>query len=293
MKRKAFTLIELLVVIAIIAILAAILFPVFAQAKEKAKQTQCLSNLNQLGKSLALYLSDHDDTYPLSFTNNGSQWLYLNYHPVPNDWNRSDSDAMQSQYGMFWANSLFAYVQNWAVYECPSGVELQLSGVNYSQSNWDEQRPRRIGYNFNGLLHAYNASGIANPAELITVWEGRGKVNTLGYGLVNPFLVCNAGVGARCLFTPADLPQGGMFTPARTMWIHNKGVQASFADTHSKWRRVGAQWSNSPSGGQPYTDWRVDPFTGYYALGIPSNYWQVSDGTGHAFLFRPNYDFRD
>ncbi|MBN9503741.1 MAG: hypothetical protein BGO01_12245 [Armatimonadetes bacterium 55-13] len=62
--KKAFTLIELLVVIAIIAILAAILFPVFAQAKEAAKKTQCLSNLKQIGTGMAMYLADYDDTLP-------------------------------------------------------------------------------------------------------------------------------------------------------------------------------------------------------------------------------------
>jgi prepilin-type N-terminal cleavage/methylation domain-containing protein len=61
--KKAFTLIELLVVIAIIAILAAILFPVFAQAKEAAKKTSCLSNLQQIGTSTEIYLNDYDDTY--------------------------------------------------------------------------------------------------------------------------------------------------------------------------------------------------------------------------------------
>jgi len=63
-NQKAFTLIELLVVIAIIAILAAMLFPVFAQAREAAKKTTCLSNLRQAGMGIMMYNSDNDDTYP-------------------------------------------------------------------------------------------------------------------------------------------------------------------------------------------------------------------------------------
>src|SRR5579862_1239618 len=65
-SKRAFTLIELLVVIAIIAILAAILFPVFAQAREKARAISCLSNTKQLGLAVMMYVQDYDETYPLT-----------------------------------------------------------------------------------------------------------------------------------------------------------------------------------------------------------------------------------
>lgn len=69
--KRAFTLIELLVVIAIIAILAAVLFPVFAQAKESAKRTQSLSNVKQIGTSMLMYMNDADDTTPITWRNQG------------------------------------------------------------------------------------------------------------------------------------------------------------------------------------------------------------------------------
>lgn len=75
MSRRAFTLIELLVVIAIIAILAAILFPVFAQAKEAAKKTGCVSNAKQMGLVMTLYANDHDDRLPsLYWANLTTRW---------------------------------------------------------------------------------------------------------------------------------------------------------------------------------------------------------------------------
>jgi prepilin-type N-terminal cleavage/methylation domain-containing protein/prepilin-type processing-associated H-X9-DG protein len=72
--RKGFTLIELLVVIAIIAILAAILFPVFAQAREKARQISCLSNLKQIGIGCMMYIQDYDESYPLGYMWDGNDW---------------------------------------------------------------------------------------------------------------------------------------------------------------------------------------------------------------------------
>jgi prepilin-type processing-associated H-X9-DG protein/prepilin-type N-terminal cleavage/methylation domain-containing protein len=75
---RAFTLIELLVVIAIIAVVAAILFPVFAQAREKARQITCVSNVRQLGMALSLYVEDNDETFPFSYSpDTGNYWHVL------------------------------------------------------------------------------------------------------------------------------------------------------------------------------------------------------------------------
>ncbi len=80
MKRRGFTLIELLVVIAIIAILAAILFPVFARARDKARQTSCLSNLKQLGLAVAMYTQDYDEMTPIHNDDDGTPgWRWFQF----------------------------------------------------------------------------------------------------------------------------------------------------------------------------------------------------------------------
>jgi prepilin-type N-terminal cleavage/methylation domain-containing protein/prepilin-type processing-associated H-X9-DG protein len=99
MSRKGFTLIELLVVIAIIAILAAILFPVFARARAKARQTSCLSNEKQIGLAFMMYASDYDDTYPMSY-------YYQN--------------GANSGHGYVqWSGLIQPYVRNNALFVCP------------------------------------------------------------------------------------------------------------------------------------------------------------------------------
>lgn len=90
-----FTLIELLVVIAIVAVLAAILFPVFGRAREKARQTRCLSNLKQIGAAMEMYTSDHDDMYPMAAT------VFPTGYP-------------------YWDDVLAPYLRNEQVLICPS-----------------------------------------------------------------------------------------------------------------------------------------------------------------------------
>lgn len=102
MRQRAFTLIELLVVIAIIAILAAILFPVFAQAREKARQTACLSNMKQIGTAVTMYSGDYDESV------------------VPSE--NGNPGPLTS-----WPSLIFPYIKNTGVFVCPSGSEDALS----------------------------------------------------------------------------------------------------------------------------------------------------------------------
>jgi prepilin-type N-terminal cleavage/methylation domain-containing protein len=94
-KNSGFTLIELLVVIAIIAILAAILFPVFAKVREKARQTSCLSNEKQLGLAIVQYVEDYDEQFPNGFSN------------------------QTNSPGVGWATQVYPYVKSVGVYKCP------------------------------------------------------------------------------------------------------------------------------------------------------------------------------
>ncbi len=130
--RSGFTLIELLVVIAIIAILAAILFPVFAKAREKARQISCLSNMRQLGTSTAMYVQDYDEQfYPHRFNCPGPGASatcpqYLD-GSIPNALTRFTGGAEQRFY---WIFLLQPYVKNYQVFQCPSapGAFTPVSG---------------------------------------------------------------------------------------------------------------------------------------------------------------------
>ena len=121
--KKGFTLIELRVVIAIIAILAAILFPVFAQAREKARQTQCLSNLKQLGTAFQMYTNDYEDTCPAMSPANGD-WgeNYLgHYGCYAADLEREKNYSYRSQ--------LEPYVKNAKLFACPSDSTVNVNWV--------------------------------------------------------------------------------------------------------------------------------------------------------------------
>ena len=129
-QRSGFTLIELLVVIAIIAILAAILFPVFATAREKARQTTCSSNLKQLGLAMLQYAQDYDELLPC-----GTQGV----------------TSTQDGRGVGWAGQVFPYAKSIALFQCPDDTHLA------SQPSWG-QYPISYAENQN-VVFQYNFGG--------------------------------------------------------------------------------------------------------------------------------------
>ncbi len=148
MSRKGFTLIELLVVIAIIAILAAILFPVFARAREKARQTSCLSNVKQLMLSVMMYAQDYDEML------------------IPG------AQIKPSAPGNLWFDVIQPYVNNEQILVCPSQAN-PTAGANYD--------PTGYGWNYQEFGYRYDSpdsygwgtalSEITNPAGTIVLGD--------------------------------------------------------------------------------------------------------------------------
>jgi prepilin-type N-terminal cleavage/methylation domain-containing protein/prepilin-type processing-associated H-X9-DG protein len=131
-KRSGFTLIELLVVIAIIAILAAILFPVFAQARAQARKTSCLSNVKQLGLGFMMYVQDYDETFPIAWGNPAGTWV-----DTVDPYIKNKGDARNPDGTYNWNRAK-------GIYHCPD----------------DSDGPAQVSYTTNAML-----MGAGNPVD--------------------------------------------------------------------------------------------------------------------------------
>ena len=151
MRRKGFTLIELLVVIAIIAILAAILFPVFARAREKARQTSCLSNQKQLGLAWSMYVQDYSENVP------------------PYAIRLVDDDGVGYGWGPRWYELIEPYVMNEQIFACPSdGGAIRsyaYNGYFLVNSQWI--------MGFAAPYAAQTLADIERPSEMIVLGESQ------------------------------------------------------------------------------------------------------------------------
>ena len=238
--RKGFTLIELLVVIAIIAILAAILFPVFAQAREKARQATCQSNLKQLGLAMRMYTEDYDG-------------MFISSYIFPNGW------RVCPHY--IWPDFVQPYIKNWQVFSCPSGVQSFYADHNarscaqmgtqpylgtnnnpfrltyvYNEGWSDAARPPQasptVGYalpGYNGMVsHSTNWAdvGVADAA----IEDHAGTIV-----LTDGIPVRAAGATAIVVFRIIRDAEWG--TGPTAVRRHAEGLNALYADSHVKFVR--------------------------------------------------------
>jgi len=225
MRRRGFTLIELLVVIAIIAILAAILFPVFARAREKARQASCSSNHKQIMLAWITYMTDYDNKTTMCWY--GPQW----------GWDQAGTDYMS------YHKALQPYMKNWQIWECPS-----KDGVVMCNRQNDAGRIyASIGYNC-GSANGCREAEIARPAEMIIIadtWGGGTdpRVNpmncrTARWDHVNPARTdCN---DYRC---PNFVDHTWLIPESR----HNEGLNCGYADGHVKWQKYQTVYPASPN----------------------------------------------
>ena len=197
MRRRGFTLIELLVVIAIIAILAAILFPVFAKAREKARQSSCLSNVKQLMTAVLSYTQDYDEKFPLARMHG-----------------RADG-------GNYWYQVIAPYVKNAQIFVCPS----KQTGIGFCGGyGWNLRGAYYYGHTdgygyYEGDFGTWNGQVVCQPdvqfpSESIVLGDPGSNVYG-GHGL---YLVLYGGL---------------TYLPV----LHNDGGNYGLADGHAKWYR--------------------------------------------------------
>ena len=228
-SNRGFTLIELLVVIAIIAILAAILFPVFAQTRAKARQAACLSNLKQISTGLMMYTQDYDEVLPGDHLNTdaGINRPLGFMEPVVN--------GVPATYRN-WGRDVQPYLKNTQVYICPNtSPRSQVSnppGTTPGSPAYNETRlpgGANLSYMLNGIAATKPLAAIPAPADIIYLHE------YAAYGRTaqdRPRMVTTGNPPV-----PVDPPRAQQFDHGLYDFQHNGGANLLFADGHAKFQK--------------------------------------------------------
>ncbi|HZH99434.1 MAG TPA: prepilin-type N-terminal cleavage/methylation domain-containing protein [Fimbriimonadaceae bacterium] len=169
--KRGFTLIELLVVIAIIAILAALLFPVFARAKHAAKQTTCISNLSQIGKSIGLYMGDHDDIFPFAVDASDKY--------TPSIWDGHPEWQQHIQNMPMLHEALQPYLKSRDIFKCPADNGTEMLDNHFNQQfrtspNLYAQHGSSYFFRTEIAFRAYSQTSFQLPANVNVLFDGAG-----------------------------------------------------------------------------------------------------------------------
>jgi prepilin-type N-terminal cleavage/methylation domain-containing protein/prepilin-type processing-associated H-X9-DG protein len=223
-KRTAFTLIELLVVIAIIAILAAILFPVFGRARDNARRTNCVNNLKQIGIGMLQYIQDYDERYPRHISGRPSG--------VPG----SDGKIWWDQCE-FWPQQIYPYVKSHQVFFCPNSQNTISAPV---EAGAIAQEANILSGNY-GYMEAFadkKQAAIKNPTEkyMLAEWGFHDMSEQPTYVNYGATYMPGAGkLGVSCAGIAAHNPK---LVKDCENSRHFDGITVGFADGHVKWLKA-------------------------------------------------------
>jgi len=291
--KRGFTLIELLVVIAIIAILAAILFPVFAQAKEAAKKTAAISNAKQMGLGALQYAADVDDFFPIGIppvTGTPGSWHQGEWMETPSNWRTALAVAAQQDRQMFFHNSMQPYMKNYGIAEGPGLKEYTVGGADYVNVS---APPAWTSFQMNSLDQMISNNEVAQVSSHPLFWGGIGGIRVKGFGFANPQLWCPAGT-VLCRWGALATNNYAWYWIGNTTsaYWYTKGMIILRADGSAKHRKIAAiqdavTWNNA---GNNTTN---DPFNRYNVgtNGVPLSMLGCDPAGGSQFMacfFRPD-----